>query len=101
MSVELAEKQRRAVCVVETALLNVGISGRSVCVVVDKWMTGYSGHGGDSANVGVFVSAPIGADVEPHCATGKTIVEAVRNMIDSIKGRANGAKPVVSESAPF
>jgi hypothetical protein len=101
MSVELAEKQRRAVCVVETALLNVGISGRSVCVVVDQWTPSYSGHGGDNANVGVFVSAPIGADIEPYFVTGKTIVEAVRNMIDSIKGKANGAKPVVSESAPF
>lgn len=101
MPVELADKQRRAVSVVETALLGVGISGRSVCVSVDKWAFGYSCYSGDNANVGVFVSAPAGVDVEPYFVTGKTIVEAVKNMIDSIKGRANGAKPQVCESAPF
>lgn len=101
MPVELADKQQRAVSVVETALLNVGISGRSVCVVVDKWAFSCSCYSGENANVGVFVSAPVGADVEPYFVTGKTIVEAVKNMIASIKGRANGAKSEVFELAPF
>lgn len=93
----LLDKQRRAVSVVKTALLGVGITGRSVCVTVDKWS--YD-HGVDGLKAAVFVSSP--NDEEPHFATGNTIVEAARNMIDSIKGRTNAAKSDdQSEVAPF
>jgi hypothetical protein len=97
MFVTILDKQRRAVSVVKTALQGAGISGRSVCVTVDKWP--YD-NGADGLKAAVFVSSPDGT--EPHFATGNTIVEAVRNMIDSIKGRANGATSGNQpEAAPF
>ncbi|WAK04602.1 hypothetical protein [Methylobacter sp. YRD-M1] len=98
MLVQLVDKQRRAVSVVKTALLRIGITGRSVCVQADSWSYPH----GDNERYSVFVLAPIGVDVEPYYVTGKTIVEAVRNMIASIKGRANSAKTDdQSEEAPF
>lgn len=98
MLVQLVEKQRRAVGVVKTALLGIGITGRAVCVHADSW----SFPDGDDEQYSIFVSAPIGVDVEPYYVTGKTIVEAVRNMIASIKGRANSAKTDdQSGEAPF
>lgn len=97
MLVQLVDKQRRGVSVVKTALLSVGISGRSVCVQVSSWIDNY----GRREDYSVFVSAPDGADVEPFYVTGKTIVEAVKNMIDSIKGRASDAKTGIPEVAPF
>ena len=98
MLVQLVDKQRRAVSVVKAALLGVGISGRAVCVNTASWSASY----GDSENCSVFVSAPAGSDIEPFYVTGETIVEAVKNMIGSIKGRANAAKSDdQSEIAPF
>ncbi len=97
MLVQFVDKQRRAVSVVKAALLSVGISGRSVCVQVSSWIDNY----GRREDYSVFVSAPIGTDVEPFYVTGTTIVEAVKNMIDSIKGRVNDAKSDVAEVAPF
>ncbi len=97
MLVKIVDKQRQAVSVVKTALLSVGISGRSVCVQVSSWIDSY----GRREDYSVFVSAPDGADVEPFYVTGKTIVEAVKNMIDSIKGKKNDAKTEISEVAPF
>lgn len=98
MLVQLVDKQRRAVGVVKTALLGIGITGRSVCVHADSWSFPH----GDDERYSVFVSAPSGADVEPYYVTGQTIVEAVRKMIASIKGRANSAKTDdQSEEAPF
>ncbi|EIC27835.1 hypothetical protein [Methylomicrobium album] len=97
MFVTILDKQRRAVSVVKTALQGAGIRGRSVCVTVNNWS--YD-HGGDGLQAAVFVSSPNGE--EPQYVTGKTIVEAVRNMIDSIKGRANAATSGnQSEAAPF
>lgn len=98
MLVQILDKQRRGVSVVKTALLGVGISGRSVCVTVDNWAFS---HSGDGVNVGVFVSPPIGEDVEPFYETGQTIVEAVKKIINSIKGRASDAKTGIPEVAPF
>jgi hypothetical protein len=97
MFVTILDKQRRAVSVVKTALLGAGISGRSVCVTVNNWS--YD-HGGDGLQAAVFVSSPNGE--EPQYVTGKTIVEAVKKTIDSIKGRANAAKSGNQpEVAPF
>lgn len=96
MLVPIVDKQRRAVSVVKTALLGVGIRGRSICVQVSSWVNQY----GNREDYMVFVSAPDGANVEPFYVTGKTIVEAVKNMIDSIKGRAD-AKTEGPEIAPF
>lgn len=98
MLVQAIDKQRRAVSVVETALLSVGITGRAVCVQVadsrpDQYGTGES--------YSVFVSAPTGANIEPFYVTGKTLVEAVKNMVCSIKIGKNGAKTEVSALAPF
>lgn len=98
MSIHRVEKQRRAVSVVETALLGMGISGRSVCVSGGSEDCGY---GNRHTAAAVFVSAPIGSNVEPCYETGRTIAEAVRNLIDSLKGRANGAKTETSGIAPF
>lgn len=97
MLVQIVDKQRRGVSVVKAALLGSGITGRSVCVQVSSWVSQY----GNREDYSVFVSAPDGANVEPFFVTGKTIVEAVKNMLDSIKGRANDAKSEVSEVAPF
>jgi len=98
MLAEIVNKQRRAVSVVKAALLSVGISGRSVSVGFDSWTYSF----GQVEKFAVFVSGPAGADVEPYYETGGTIVEAVKNMIDSIKGKTNAAKSDdQSEKAPF
>jgi hypothetical protein len=97
MLVTTAEKQRRAISVVKTALSGLGISGRSVCVSVRS-----ETHGQDDDNAAaVFISAPVGSNIEPYYETGKTIAEAVKNLINSLKGRTNGAKPGTPEIAPF
>lgn len=98
MLVQIVEKQRRAVDVVKTALLGSGLGLRSVCVTADSWADQY----GRRENFAVFVQS--GGNDEPFYVTGKTIVEAVKNMIASIKGRINenGANPGnQSEKAPF
>lgn len=98
MLVELVDKQRRAVSVVKAALLNHGLGLRPVCVTVDSWVDQY----GRRENYAVFVQS--GGNDEPFYETGKTIVEAVKNMLASLKGRVNdnGANPVVySGEAPF
>ena len=99
MLVQLVKKQRRAVSVVRTALLRAGITGRSVSAGYDNW----SYPSGPVENFAVFVSGPTGADIEPYFETGKTIVEAVQKMVNTIKGkRLNDAKPDnQSEKAPF
>jgi len=98
MLVQIADKQRRAVSVVKTALASAGIHGRAVCVTVESWLD--LGGQGRSEYYAVFVAAQSGMDVEPFFVTGGTIVEAVRNMIVSIKGRANGTT-AESTAAPF
>jgi len=98
MSIYSMEKQRRAVSVVKTALLSRGINDRSVCVSVESEVCG---NGRRHAAAAVFVSAPSGSNVEPCYETGRTIAEAVRNLIDSLKGRTSGAKTRTSEIAPF
>lgn len=96
--VQLIEKQRRAVAVIKMALLNAGITGRSVSAGFDSWTY----PAGRVENFAVFVSSPDGSNIEPYYEKGETIVEAVRKMIDSIKGRANSAKADDrSEEAPF
>lgn len=95
MLVELLSKQRRAASVIKTALLGSGLGVRPVCVTADSWMD----HYGRRENYAVFVQA--GGNDEPFYVTGETIVEAVKNMIDSIKGRTNDAHPVINEKAPF
>ncbi len=97
MFVQIIDKQRRAVIVVKTALLSVGISGRAVCVQVSSWVNQY----GSREEYTVFVCPPHGAKVEPLYETGDTLVEAVKKAINSIKGKGNGAKTEVSEVAPF
>ena len=97
MSVQIVDKQRLAVDVVKTALLGSGISDRSICVQVSSWVSKY----GRREEYSVFVSAPDGANIEPFFVTGKSVLEAVKNMLVSIKGRANNAKSEVSEVAPF
>jgi hypothetical protein len=97
MLIQIVDKQRRGVSVVKTALLGVGINGRSICVQADSWAYPH----GNVDRYSVFVSAPDGANIEPYYATGKTIVEAVRKTIDSIKGRMNDAETGISAAAPF
>ncbi|MDP1666872.1 MAG: hypothetical protein Q8L79_17320 [Methylobacter sp.] len=97
MLVRIVDKQRQAVKVIKTALLSVGMIERAVCVQVDSRRDQYEG----GENYSVFVSAPTGANIEPFYVTGKTLVEAVNNMICSIKIGQNSAKTEVSERAPF
>lgn len=97
MLVQLVDKQRHAVNVVKTALLSVGITERAVCVQVDN----RSDPCGTGENYSVFVSAPAGANIEPFYATGKTLVEAVKNMVCSIKIGKNSITTEVSALAPF
>lgn len=99
MLVRLIDKQRRAADVIKTALVSAGMPNRSIAVNVDSWINQYGRH----ENYAVFVSAPVGSDIEPLYVTGNTLPEAVRNMIDSIKGKTkNGANPDdQSEEAPF
>jgi hypothetical protein len=98
MLVQLVEKQRRAVSVVKAALVGAGIHDRRVSAGFDSW----THPAGRDESFAVFVSGPIGADIEPYYEKGETIVEAVRKMLDSIKGRTNSAKTDdQSEEAPF
>lgn len=98
MLIQTVDKQRRAISVVKTALLSVGITGRAVCVQVDDSRPApYE----TAENYSVFVSAPTGANIEPFYVTGKTLTEAVKNMVCSIKIGKNGAKTEVSSLAPF
>jgi hypothetical protein len=96
MLAKIASKQSRAVSVVKTALANVGIKNRSVCVTVFNW--GH-GHGGARVNVCVFVAADKGANTEPFFETGETIAGAVRNIRLLLKGKT--AQPNRVEAAPF
>jgi len=96
MLAQIVDKQRHAVYVVKTALLSVGITGRAIYVQVDSRCDQCGGE-----NYSVFVSAPAGANIEPFFITGKTLVEAVKNMICSIKTGKNTAATEVSEVAPF
>lgn len=76
----LEKKQRCAVSVVRTALDSQGIHGRDVCASrapSTEW----------GENFAVFVSAPPGADIEPYYETGKTLTEAVRKVLATVKGR--------------
>ncbi len=100
MLVQLVDKQRHGVNVVKSVLFNVGIKGRSVCVTVSNWSFDHRDTDND-INVSVFVSAPEGANVEPFYETGETIAEAVKNMVNSIKGKKNGATTEISEVTPF
>lgn len=97
MLVQIVDKQRHAVNVVKTALLSVGITERAVCVQVDN----RSDPCGAGENYSVFVSAPTGANIEPFYVTGKTLVEAVKNMVCSIKIGKNSITTEVSALAPF
>jgi hypothetical protein len=97
MLVQIVDKQRRAVSVVKTALNAAGLRDRTVCVTVDSWFSEY----GKRDDYAVFVGSPLGVDAEPFYVTGGNIVEAVKKMLDFIKGRANDAKAVVSKIAPF
>ena len=101
MLVKLVDKQRRAVSVVKTALLGAGITGCSVCISAYNWSHSV---GINQENFAVFVSAPDGENIEPAYETGTSIVEAVRKMVDSIKGgkNKNGTKTDdQSEIVPF
>jgi hypothetical protein len=88
MFATLLDKQRHAASAIRTALLGAGISDRAICINADSW----SGNNGDYEKYGVFVSAPPGSNIEPLYETGKTLTEAVKKTIDSIKGRTNAAK---------
>lgn len=98
MLITIVEKQLRAISAVKTALLGLGISGRSVYVSIES---GEGDRGDNSFTAAVFVSAPRGSNIEPFYETGTTIAEAVKNLIHSLKGRTNGAKTGTSEIAPF
>ena len=97
MLVQIVDKQRRALAWLKRPCLVAALLAASVCVQVSSWVSQY----GNREDYSVFVSAPDGANVEPFFVTGKTIVEAVKNMLDSIKGRVSDAKTEVSEVAPF
>jgi hypothetical protein len=98
MLVKLVDKQHRAVSVVKTALLSAGITGRAVCVQVDDSRPDQYEKG---ENYSVFVSAPSGANIEPFYVTGTTLVEAVKNMVCSIKTGKTDATAEASALAPF
>lgn len=100
MLAQLIDKQRRAVSVIRTALVSAGIRDRSVSAGFDSW----THPSGRVENYAVFISGPAEGDIEPYYETGKTIVEAVRKALATIKGRGNknGANPDdQSEEAPF
>jgi hypothetical protein len=97
----LAEKQRRAVNVIRTALDSRGWYDRDVsaCCASRALLS-------DCAeNFAVFVSAPPGADAEPYYETGRTITEAVRKILAAVKGYPSddGSKTTDDkpEAAPF
>lgn len=96
MLVQSVDKQKLAIDIVKTALLAVGIRERPICVQVSSWLNEY----GKRVDYSVFVSAEEGKNEEPFYETGKTLVEAVRKAIASIKGKTS-AKTVVSVVAPF
>ena len=101
MLVKIVDKQRRAVSTVKMALLGVGITGRAVCVTVNSWDFGYE-NDQDIERFAVFVASSGGT--EPFYATGETIVEAVRNTINTIKGRSKRTATndeSEAEAAPF
>jgi hypothetical protein len=95
--VQIVDKQRHAVNVVKTALLSAGMPGRAVCVQIDH----QPNQCGTGENYSIFVSAPTGANIEPFYMTGKTLVEAVKNMICSIKVGSNSAETETSVFVPF
>lgn len=97
MLVQIVNKQRRAASVVKTALCSAGMTGRSVCVQSDSWLDEY----GRRENYAVFISAPTGSDIEPYYETGEKLVEVVKKMIDSIKGKNSTKSDNYSEIAPF
>lgn len=97
MLVQGIDKQQLAIDIVKTALLAVGIRERPICVQVSSWLNEY----GKRDDYTVFVLAEKGKNEEPFYETGKTLVEAVKKAITSIKGRTTGAKTEVSEIAPF
>jgi len=94
---QIINKQRRAASVVKTALLSAGISGRSVCVQSDSWLDTY----GRRENYAVFISAPADTNIEPYYESGEKLVEVVRKMIDSIKGKNSAKSDDQSKIAPF
>lgn len=95
MLVKIVDKQRHGVSVIKLALSNVGIKGRSICVNV-------ASRKDNDVNVGVFVSAPEGANIEPFYVTGNTIAEGVKNMLNAIKSKTeNGAITNQFEITPF
>jgi hypothetical protein len=97
----LEEKQRRAVSVVRTALDSQGIQGRDVCAGCASRAPPPEG----TENFAVFVSAPPGVDSEPYYETGKTLAEAVRKILATVKAhqKKNGVKAMGdrSDAAPF
>ncbi len=94
---QIVNKHHRAANVVKTALISVGITGRSVCIQSDSWLDEY----GRRENYAVFISAPIGSNIEPYYETGEKLVEVVRKMVDAIKGKSSAKSDDQSEVAPF
>ena len=95
MLVQMLDKQRRAVSVVKTALLSVGIHNRAVCVQVQNWSFAH----GNNNYFAVFIAAQEGSNVEPFYSTGNSIAEAVRNTLKAIKGKYSAE--VFEAPAPF
>ncbi len=97
MLVRIVDKQQLAIDIIKTALLAVGIRERPICVQVSSWLNEY----GKRDDYTVFVLAEKGKNEEPLYETGKTLLEAVKKAIASIKGRASDAKTENPEIAPF
>lgn len=97
MLVQMLDKQRRAVCVVKTALLNAGIRNRPICVQVQNWSFAF----GNSNHFSVFIAAQEGSNVEPFYSTGNSIAEAVKHTLDVIKGKHGTNTVDQTEVAPF
>ena len=97
MLVQKVNKHRQAASVVKTALVSAGFYGRSVCIQSDSWLDKCGHH----VNYAVFVSAPIGSNIEPYYETGEKLVEVVRSVIDSIRGKNSAKSDVNIEIAPF
>ena len=97
MLVQKVNKHRQAASVVKTALVSAGFTSRSVCVQSDSWLD----KNGHHVNYAVFVSAPIGSNIEPYYETGEKLVEVVRNVLDSIRGKDGARSNNQSEIAPF
>jgi hypothetical protein len=95
--VSCIKKQRQAVKIVKTALLRLGIDGRSVCVTTDEEI---NCNGERRENYAIFVQS--GAGQEPFYIQGGTLVEAVKNMLEFIKIETNSANSNDQfEIAPF